>query len=275
MKECFLLYFPLKVAIIDDDKDFLNFIAQNISRKDTFLYSCPDRALIDIKSVDFQVKTLTKESHDGIYDLSYTNIRKCYEDNANYFGVLISDYRMPKIDGIELLSIFKDTDILKILLTGEFKIESAVDALNTKTIDYYLPKDKINSIEEIINTLEVSLFRKIAKEVTKNVEDDALFFLKDINYITIFNETCDRYNIIKYCLLNSYGGYLLENEKEKFYLTIFHKKYRDEISEGFSDTERKKINSGELIPSIFSQSQNTLLPAQTWFDYSFCIEKIY
>lgn len=57
-------------------------------------------------------------------------------------GVVISDQRMPGMDGVSLLSAVRqyDPDIVRLLLTGHASIEGAIDAINRSQIFEYLTK---------------------------------------------------------------------------------------------------------------------------------------
>lgn len=58
------------------------------------------------------------------------------------FQVVVSDLRMPKIEGLELLNSIKEIapDMVRILLTGYASFESAVDAVNQGNVFRFLSK---------------------------------------------------------------------------------------------------------------------------------------
>jgi response regulator RpfG family c-di-GMP phosphodiesterase len=58
------------------------------------------------------------------------------------FAVIVSDMRMPEINGLELLTKVKtlDPDVVRIMLTGQADIETAVHAINEGSIFRFLTK---------------------------------------------------------------------------------------------------------------------------------------
>lgn len=58
------------------------------------------------------------------------------------FDIVISDYRMPKIDGIALLISFKEVrpEAMRIILSGNTDMEAVVDAINNAEIYRFIAK---------------------------------------------------------------------------------------------------------------------------------------
>lgn len=96
--------------------------------------------------------------------LKYTVLTACngYEGlellENNHVDVIISDMRMPEMDGAEFLKIASEKwpDVRRILLTGYADINSAVSAINNGKVDYYLHKPWQQKELEIIikNTMD-------------------------------------------------------------------------------------------------------------------------
>lgn len=58
------------------------------------------------------------------------------------FAVIVSDYRMPEMDGIEILARARDLfpDTVRIMLTGQADMQAAIDAINQGNIFRFLTK---------------------------------------------------------------------------------------------------------------------------------------
>jgi ActR/RegA family two-component response regulator len=272
-----LFYFPLNTIIVDDDTDFLKIIASNLTDIPVSTYNSTNEILTKINPIDISVKNFIEDNFAGISDLNYENIKDFVENCKEVHGIIISDYDMSKIsniNGIELLSTMCDTDLIKILLTSVYTIEDAVNALNKGIIDYYLPKDRIHIISHVINELHTKFFYNITKNVMKIIHKNRLKFFNDKDYLKIFNSICNQYKVNKYFILNSYGGYYLENSKEKFIFTIFHKDDLNDISNELIPSKKNDVKNGKLIPSYFSDNfgEYTLIRAKKEGDYYYSVE---
>lgn len=102
------------------------------------------------------------------------------------FDVVISDFMMPKLNGIQFLKAVKEVqpDIVPILLTGYSDKENAIKSINEIGLYYYLEKPWDNS--EIIKVLQNGLEKKAMKAQihsdmvliqSRNVEIERLYNL--------------------------------------------------------------------------------------------------
>ena len=115
------------IVIVDDEPDLLNLLKLILSEKTTH-----------------RVLT-TSNPHQAI--------EWCKTYNAD---LLISDLRMPELEGIEILKIIKqmDPNLPLIIITAYGTIESAVEAMRHKAFDYIT---KPFRKEQILMTVEKAL----------------------------------------------------------------------------------------------------------------------
>ena len=271
-----LLYSPLKIAAIDDDLDFLDVITSNLTRDNLTSYNSPKDALQSIKPISATASELILESTVGAYDLNFAKIKDLFISCSEHHGVVISDYQMPIMNGIELLSNYANTDLIRLLLTGAYTIEDAVNALNKGVINYYLPKDNITLISDVVNELQLRFFKKLSADVLKSTSKDNLQFIEDSAYIKILLDTLKEYKAVRYCILNSFGAYLFETNSGNHILNIFHKDNLPEVSEWVPSIDRHAVLLGEIIPSYFSHvsQNNSHRKAERIGNYYFCIEDV-
>ena len=128
-------------------------------------------------------KHIVEEAEDGQMGLNM--ILK------NNYDVVLSDIKMPKLDGIELLTkvIESDIETSLIMMSGHGNIETAVDAVKKGAYDYLAkPIDLNRLLVSIRNALEKNnlvtetkvLRKKIAKGVEMIGESKGMLAIKDM-----------------------------------------------------------------------------------------------
>jgi len=98
---------PAKVLIVDDEKDFLDIMAERMGDRGMEVSTAT--------SAENALKMVLKESYDAV----------------------IMDLMMPEMDGFKALKLFKDTrpDVPIILLTGDVSHERCIEAIKLGAID--------------------------------------------------------------------------------------------------------------------------------------------
>lgn len=138
------------ILVVDDDTDFLTGIIRNLKKK------FGDMTIIGASSGEEAVKALQQ----------------------NHIGVMLSDYRMPGMSGIELLPLSFETnpDLCVIMLTGYGTVENAVKALKegawdfiTKPVDRETLYHKVNkAVDHYSLSAENKRLTEMLKKVTLN-----------------------------------------------------------------------------------------------------------
>jgi DNA-binding NtrC family response regulator len=101
-----------RILLVDDDIELLDALRRQIGRK-----------------FDVTATTDPKEA-----------VRLVFADEP--FAVIVSDLRMPVIDGVSLLFLIRQAapDTVRVLLTGHADIESAISAINQGSVFRFLTK---------------------------------------------------------------------------------------------------------------------------------------
>jgi len=110
---------------------------------------------------------LTKEGHDvNVAENAAKAITLC---RKVAFDLVITDLKMPKIDGIEFLKSVKDLrpETIVILITAYASGETAVNAMKEGAFDYV---EKGGSIEELKNIIRAALLKKGLIDEKKQTE---------------------------------------------------------------------------------------------------------
>lgn len=79
------------------------------------------------------------------------------ETKEQTFAVIVSDYRMPEMNGIEFLSIVKEKipDTIRIMLTGQSEIDVSINAINKGHIFQFITKPCPN--DNLVNVLSLAI----------------------------------------------------------------------------------------------------------------------
>ena len=98
---------PAKVLIVDDEKDFLDIMAERMSARGMEVSTAT--------SAENALKMVLKESYDAV----------------------IMDLMMPEMDGFKALKLFKETkpDVPIILLTANLTEEKCIEAIKMGAMD--------------------------------------------------------------------------------------------------------------------------------------------
>jgi DNA-binding NtrC family response regulator len=103
------------------------------------------------------------EDEGYIVDTAVSGKEAIDKSNANLYNVAIIDYRLPDMEGTELLSSLRETTpkMMKIMVTGYPSIQNAVTSVN-KGADAFLMKPV--SIEALLKTIREVLWRQEQNE---------------------------------------------------------------------------------------------------------------
>jgi len=116
-------------------------------------------------------KTLMKEGYS--VDVARDGLEAAEKVRRERFDVVVSDLKMPHIDGMELLHMTKEANrsIVFIIITGYGTVDSAVEAMRLGASDYI---NKPFSTEELIGAIEKALGEKPALEESKPRKKEGL-----------------------------------------------------------------------------------------------------
>ncbi len=113
-----------QILLVDDDTDILTAFERNLKRK-------------------FEIVTASS---------GYEGIEKIKEYSA--FAVIVSDYNMPKMNGIEFLSVVRQIspDSVRVMLTGFADLETTIDSVNKGNVFRFITKPvNADSLISVLN----------------------------------------------------------------------------------------------------------------------------
>ena len=225
-----LFYFPTNVILVDDDREFLNdlhvLLDGNIASYR--LFNSPQKALNFLNQEasflsDNNFFLENPESYEWgrqSFSLNFENIKNIALDPKRFDQVciVIVDYNMPGMDGIELLQKINHDGIKKILLTGEADEHTAIEAFNDGIIKKYIRKQDPNLISKIRSAIlecQREAFCDITSELilSKSPLHDNPIIRREPNLMTYFYQMLKEYNIVEFYLADNQGTLLLLDSK--------------------------------------------------------------
>lgn len=127
-------------------------------------------------------------------------------------SVLVVDYSMPGMNGIEFCEALHDSRYKIILLTGTADDRIAVAAFNRGLIHRYIPKSDDSALERLgieICALQRSFFEAQSDRVQGLMALNDFSFVTDPAIDSLFREISARYNIVEHYLYTEPAGILL------------------------------------------------------------------
>jgi CheY-like chemotaxis protein len=226
-------FFPTTVVAVDDDIVFLNGIkdflqSNNIPCK---TFNDPVKALDFINEVgesnklDYSDLIIDGEEGTSSWKSILFNVNNLHKEiyNESRFmtiSVVISDYMMPNMTGIELCSKIFDKDIQRILLTGMTEDKTAIEAFNKGYITHFINKRADNFPDELLAGINKSFdnyFRTYTNYIAKHISVVNGTHLNDSVFAAFFKQILNTNNgYSEYYMLDAFGSYLLLNPKGQF-----------------------------------------------------------
>ena len=127
-------------------------------------------------------------------------------------SVLMVDYAMPTLNGLEFCERVANRDIKIALLTGVADEKTAVAAFNQGIIDRYIPKGVLAATRNIIphiQTLQTAYFEQYSARLSSNLALNPPAFMTDAILRPHFDNIISQFNIVEYYLTGEPYGYLM------------------------------------------------------------------
>jgi CheY-like chemotaxis protein len=239
MKTLPLFFYPSTTLLVDDNTLFLkslNFLFGDDAS--TMLFTSPQQTLQFFNNYEsFLCKTnfirgaIESDNYDMLnhmpVDFEFSSLQKLRNriERHSDVAVMITDYNMPEMNGIELCRELRHLPIKKILLTGEAELSLAVAAFNEGAIDCFIRKgtEKIdNEIIFYVKKLSQQFFVEATKSLLDHLETDYVLPFSDPIFISFFNEWCTVNSIKEYYLVDKNGNLLVIDEQNKHYYFTIH-----------------------------------------------------
>lgn len=266
-----LFSYPTTIGLIDDDQLFLKALSRMLSHDyllQTFQDSYEALNFFEsykpvLSSMSFLRGCPEYDSYDAAEHMpvdlnaeALMNLRK-YPERCRDISVLVVDYNMPNMNGLELCRKLYGLPIKKILLTGAVDHTEAVEAFNEGLIDRFVRKDNPRLIEEIQTHL-IALMRQNFIDNTRgllsHLEADHPLPISDSLFSAFFKNWCATHNISEHFLLDKQGNFILVDNKGEIFYFIVH---TDKTLSTFVELHEEDEEVADLINAV---SKRKLIP---------------
>jgi CheY-like chemotaxis protein len=290
-------YFPSTILFIDDNRDFLmNFTLQLADDVAYRTFDSPFEALEALRELNSQTNELmgrcVTQYHDSTaspltnqtvnVDLSAIHSEVYNPNRFAEVSVVVVDYAMPGMNGIEFCEHIKNDQVQKILLTGQADESVAVDAFNEGIIHRYIQKshpDVLQRVLDNIAVLQAHYFQNMSEIITQMLSVNAPVCLRDTTFANAFREYRMQHDIVEFYLLESSGSFLMLDKDGK--VSFFIVKSEQDLSMDYDlakDIQApsgilSQIASGDKI-QIIPHLQGKWLHEEDWNDYLLPAEKL-
>lgn len=284
-----ICYYPHRKIILDDDQAFTQSMLLKLAGKNFTSCNSPIDILNNLSHYKPELNKndllinnsfIADTSTQHIINIDIKKFSKLLSrTDFNDISVLLVDYHMPEMTGIEFLQQISHLPIKKALITGENDYKIAVDSFNSGLIDAYLRKDDpqfSSKITKIASELEWKYFTELSSLIFEIPEFN---FLKNLHLYTVFKQYIEEKNISAFCLADLHGTFITQNQNgDREYLFIRSKNQLEVLTQvagedGASQEVINQLINTNVIP-FFDSKEYWEIPASEWDDYLCPIKKI-
>lgn len=163
--------FPLKrhpgsVVFVDDDENFLEVMKTifppewNIivfANAGDFVEYMQSKMAVSKEIDAYQLRAIERLKKGGAVALEVARFWNSFPERYSLPQVVIVDYHMPSLNGLDALEMIKEWDGQKILLTGVADESLICRAFNERRIDFFIAKQNARIMQQIASTLKLML----------------------------------------------------------------------------------------------------------------------
>lgn len=177
--------------------------------------------------------------------------------NANRFrevSVVVVDYDMPSMNGLEFCRAIRNPRIRKVLFTGVADEKVAVQAFNAGLIDRFIIKsqpDAVGEVRRAVAELQLRYFSAISETLRATLMLNPPPFLADPAFTAMFAKLRAEQNFVEYYLVADPDGFLLLTDEGTLYRLIV---LGDAAMDAQTGTARQASAPMEVIRALESRS---------------------
>lgn len=285
-------YFPTTVFFVDDSIDFLSNLSLRLPPNLAFqLYDSPANALKVLNSDSNPTSLIERffSRYHHTEDLPLThhvidvNLDKIHREVYNEFrfeqvSVVVVDFDMPGIDGLDFCRNIHNPNLKKVLLTGKADEKTAIQAFNEGLIDRFIlkqDKDVIDILNRAIFELQREFFSQSKRMLADALSIGKHSFLRDPIFAKKFVEICDKLQTVEFYLCSEPDGMLmLDAEGASSLLLIpnedaLHGQYEIAYEQGAPQELLDVLKSNQVVPYFWQTGGHYVPECHDWRRFLF------
>ncbi len=193
-------YHPTTVVAVDDEGYFLDNLKIRFSQHISYApFKHSLAALSFVNSASNDADFSPKSKNYGVLDI----IQNRHRFQAP--TVVVVDYAMPDINGLEFCRQLSNPHIKKIMLTGVANHKLGKQAISDGVIDNFVRKDDQHCWEKVNDYIYDAQYQYCLEQsqITSSVNAFSYPFMRDQSFIFYFFELISKYDIAEYYLENN------------------------------------------------------------------------
>jgi len=279
-----LFFYPTKTILVDDDSLLLS-ILSNVLKKQIAVetFTSPKNCLNFFEQ--YQSPLLTKKTITSFADdeeshaKPFSLIQLANDQNRfDEIAVLVLDYSMPEMTGLQLAQALNNPTIQKLLLTGNPSNDEIIQAFNHKLINKYLNKSMENLgtvVLEYIRALQKDFFRTQTAALLHVLEADKKLPFSDPDFIAFFDIYCEEHSITEYYMADKNGSLLCINKEGQRTMLVIHTnesleswvKLNQEECNSETQAYFDQVNAREKIPYFGINKEAWEIERSSWSNH--------
>ncbi|CAB3793348.1 hypothetical protein LMG28614_03700 [Paraburkholderia ultramafica] len=283
-------YFPTTVTFVDDSAAFLSNLCLQLDPQLAFrLFSSPGEALDFVNSrprpgssdeplfAPFRDRT-DEDVAQQVIALSVNTVRKQVHNAQRFLAtsVVVVDYDMPGMNGIEFCRRMTDPAVRKIMLTGKADEHIAVQSFNEGIIHRFIRKQDASAVPALnraVRELQNAYFDDVCQSILDTLAVSEYAFLRDEALAARVAELSGSLGIVEHYLSYCPGGLLMLDSAGKSYLLIVH---TNETLRGLREIAveqeapadfLKELDSRRSLPYFWQTEGHYPTDCTAWEDY--------
>lgn len=243
----------LSFATFKSPLEALKLINNNYQQSDHFSQRCVSEYL------DSNRWPMTNQTIN--IDLSAIHMEVYNPKRFSEISVIVVDYAMPEMNGLEFCKQIENPAIKKILLTGEADESIAIQAFNEGIIHRFVQKSNVdvtNVVLQAIQQLQKQYFQQMSESIIKMLSANSPNCLQDRKFSEFFYQLIAKHNIVEFYLTENSGSFLLLDEKANSSSLIVKTEqdlqlhYDLALDNKAPDEVLQQLDKGEKIPCFWS-----------------------